>query len=61
LKKDIESFEEIALPHFDSVYRAAIVLCKNRQTAEDLTQATFLRAIERFDKFRKVQIAGHGY
>jgi RNA polymerase sigma-70 factor (ECF subfamily) len=53
LKKDIESFEEIALPHFNSVYRAAVVLCKNRDTAEDLTQATFLRAFERFDKFRK--------
>lgn len=53
MKKDIDSFKEIALPHFDSVYRAAVVLCRNREAAEDLTQATFLRAFERFDKFRK--------
>lgn len=53
MNKDIDSFEEIALPHFDSVYRAAVVMCRNREAAEDLTQATFLRAFERFDKFRK--------
>ena len=53
MKNDIDSFEEVALPCFDSVYRAAVVLCRNREAAEDLTQSTFLRAFERFDKFRK--------
>ena len=53
LKKDTDSFEEIAIPHFDSVYRAAVVLCRNQDAAEDLTQATYLRAFERFDTFRK--------
>jgi RNA polymerase sigma-70 factor, ECF subfamily len=53
LKNDIESFEEIGMPHLDSVYRVAFALCRNRDDAEDLTQGTFLRAFERFNTFKK--------
>ncbi|MBN1359400.1 MAG: sigma-70 family RNA polymerase sigma factor [Sedimentisphaerales bacterium] len=44
-------FEEAALPNLDSVYRAAVALCGRPSEAEDLTQATFTRALERFDSF----------
>ncbi len=44
-----ERFEQTALPHLDRVYRAAVALCRRSDEAEDLTQMTFLRALERFD------------
>jgi RNA polymerase sigma-70 factor (ECF subfamily) len=48
---DSERFEQVALPHLDAVLRTAVVLCGRREQAEDLTQTTFLRAIEHFDTF----------
>lgn len=42
-------FEETALPHLDSVYRAAVAVCRRLDEAEDLTQMTFVRALEHFD------------
>jgi RNA polymerase sigma-70 factor (ECF subfamily) len=47
-----ELFERVALPHLDSVYRAAVALCGRSDDAEDLTQATFARALERFHTFK---------
>jgi RNA polymerase sigma-70 factor (ECF subfamily) len=44
-----ERFEETALPHLDSVYRAAVAVCRRPDEAEDLTQMTFVKALERFD------------
>lgn len=44
-----ERFEQIALPHLDSVYRAAVAVCRRSDEAEDLTQTTFVKALERFD------------
>jgi RNA polymerase sigma-70 factor (ECF subfamily) len=44
-----EGFEQIALPHLDNVYRAAVAVCRRRDEAEDLTQATFVKALERFN------------
>ncbi len=48
---DRSEFESIALEHLETVYRAAVALCGNRQDAEDLVQATFVKALERFDLF----------
>ena len=39
------------MPHLSAVYRAAMALCRHRQDAEELVQATFLKALERFDSF----------
>ncbi len=47
-----ERFERTALPNLDSVYKAAVALCGRSNEAEDLTQATFVRALERFDSFK---------
>jgi RNA polymerase sigma-70 factor (ECF subfamily) len=41
-------FEQVALPHLDSVYRAAVAIYGRSDEAEDLTQATFAKALERF-------------
>jgi RNA polymerase sigma-70 factor (ECF subfamily) len=46
-----QRFEQTALPHLDSVYRAAVALCGRRDEAEDLTQATFVKALERFETY----------
>jgi len=46
-----ERFEQVALPHLDSVYRAAIAVCGRSDQADDLTQTTFLKALERFGTF----------
>lgn len=48
-----EEFESVAMPHVDAVYKAAFVLCSNRDEAEDLVQSTFLKAFERFDSFKR--------
>jgi RNA polymerase sigma-70 factor (ECF subfamily) len=47
-----ERFEQIALPYLDHVYRAAVALCGRTNEAEDLTQTTFVKALERFDTFK---------
>jgi RNA polymerase sigma-70 factor (ECF subfamily) len=48
----IEHFEDIARPHLNAVYRAAIALCGERHVAEDLAQTTFVKALERFETFK---------
>ncbi|MHC4696394.1 MAG: sigma-70 family RNA polymerase sigma factor [Planctomycetota bacterium] len=45
------SFEAIALPHLDAVYRMARTLCHDQVEAEDLAQETFSRAFRGFDAF----------
>ncbi len=50
---DRSKFESMALAHLDAVYRAAVALCGNYQDAQDLVQATFLKAFERFESFER--------
>lgn len=52
MKDYTETFEEIALPYLNAVYRAAVALCGQRQEADDLVQDTFLKAFERFELFQ---------
>ena len=47
-----EKFQLIALPHIDAVYRAAFALSRNGETADDLTQTTFLKALKSFHRFK---------
>ncbi len=48
---DSPSFEEIALPHMELVYRVARRLSRHDQEAEDLVQETYLKAFGAFGKF----------
>ena len=50
---DRKDFEGLAVPHLSSVYRAALVFCGQEAVAQDLAQATFLKALERFGTFRE--------
>ena len=49
---DRNEFETIAMPHLNSVFRAAFALCGRADQAEDLAQTTVLKAFERFASFR---------
>jgi len=49
---DTETFEKIAMPHLNAVYRAAMALCGRPGDVDDLAQETFLRAFERFELFQ---------
>ncbi|MBW8035853.1 MAG: sigma-70 family RNA polymerase sigma factor [Planctomycetes bacterium] len=48
-----ESFEKLAMPHLDAVYRAAVAICGRQSIAEDLVQDTFAKALNRFELFEK--------
>lgn len=45
-------FEQVALPHLDAVYTAALRLTHNSDDAKDLLQDTILRAYRFFDQFK---------
>lgn len=44
-------FEREALPHLGAVYSFALRLTRHSENADDLTQETFIRALERFATF----------
>jgi RNA polymerase sigma-70 factor (ECF subfamily) len=46
-----KSFEELALPHLDTVFRVAVRLTRNDHEAEDLVQETYLKACKAFGRF----------
>lgn len=47
----MESFETVALPYMNDLYRAANSMMRHRQDAEDVLQETYLRAWRAFDRF----------
>jgi len=47
----LEGFEAEALPHFDDLYRTAVRVIGDRDTAEDLVQETYLEAWKSFRRF----------
>ncbi len=47
-----DRFESIALGYLDTIYRAAMALCGRAENAEDLVQATYLKALQRFESFQ---------
>ena len=53
LRQAHDEFEELALPHIDSLYNFAIKLTGNQSDAEDLVQETYLRAYKFFHKYKK--------
>ncbi len=53
LRQAHDEFEELALPHIDSLYNFAIKLTGNQSDAEDLVQDTYLRAYKFFHKYKE--------
>ena len=47
-----ESFEQLAMPHFERLYNFACWLTHNRQEAEDLVQETYAKALKGFSSFQ---------
>ncbi len=45
-------FEDIVTSHQRYIFNLAFRLCSNSEDADDLTQETFLKAMESFDQFR---------
>lgn len=45
-------FDDLALPHLRAVYRLAVRLVGDIETAEDLTQETYLKAMQAFSSLR---------
>ena len=50
---DAKDFENEALAHLDGVYRVALALTGRSDRADDLVQTTYLKALKRFDSFRR--------
>jgi RNA polymerase sigma-70 factor (ECF subfamily) len=48
-----ESFEQLAMPHFERLYNFACWLTHDRQEAEDLVQETYVKALKGFSSFQK--------
>lgn len=44
-------FQEVYNLYFRDVYRYALSLCRNQSTAEEVTQETFYKALEKLDDF----------
>ncbi len=49
---DMTDFEAVTLPHLRVVYRLAVSLVGDVSTAEDLTQETYLKAMQAFPSLR---------
>lgn len=52
MKQPNSAFEKFALPYLDTVYRTAMALCGRAAEADDLTQTTFVKAMENFGSFK---------
>ena len=48
----LDSFDQIYQSYFESVYRYALSLSGNMQTAEEITQETFFKAMRSLDQFQ---------
>ncbi|MFN8059160.1 MAG: sigma-70 family RNA polymerase sigma factor [Vicinamibacterales bacterium] len=47
----LEEFEAVALPNLDALYRTATRLVRDRDTANDIVQETYLQAWKSFERF----------
>ena len=52
-EKKTTSFQELALPHIDAVYRFSLHLAGNEADAEDLSQECFHQAFRKFHQFQR--------
>jgi RNA polymerase sigma-70 factor (ECF subfamily) len=50
---DTGSFDQLAMPHFASLFNFACWLTQDRTAAEDLVQETFMKALKGFSSYRQ--------
>jgi len=50
--RQVDSFEELAMPLFDQLYNFAQWLTHNREEAEDLVQETYVKGLKGFSSFQ---------
>jgi RNA polymerase sigma-70 factor (ECF subfamily) len=48
-----ETFEQLAMPHFERLYNFACWLTQDRHEAEDLVQETYVKALRGFSSFQQ--------
>ncbi|MBI5307799.1 MAG: hypothetical protein HZB37_05600 [Planctomycetes bacterium] len=48
-----KEFEELTMPHIDSLYNMALRYIFNKEEAEDLVQDTYLKAYRFFSTFQQ--------
>ena len=49
--EEVTDFQEVYNLYFRDVYRYALSLCRNESVAEEITQETFYKALEKLDSF----------
>ena len=49
--ESVTDFQEVYNLYFRDVYRYALSLCRNESVAEEITQETFYKALEKLDSF----------
>ena len=47
----MDEFEKIYKEHFKNVYKYVLMLCRNEELAEEITQEAFYKAMTNLDKF----------
>ncbi len=48
----VENFEQVYAQYYDMVYQYILSLCKDKVWAEEITQETFFKALNKIDNFR---------
>ena len=51
-RRDFQAFEALVAMHRAKIYALALRMIRNPSEAEELTQETFTRALQRWDDFR---------
>lgn len=49
---DFDAFNDLVKAHADRIYRLALKMIRIREDAEDVVQNTFLKAVDKIDRFR---------
>lgn len=52
-KGDTQLFSELYTRYVDAIYRFALISVRHKETAEDVTSAVFIKALNRIDTFRQ--------
>lgn len=60
-KGDASCWEELAAMYYDDILRYCLYHTRDRETAEDAVQETFLKVIRYFPRYKNKGSSGHSY